>query len=331
MSVDPVDDCTFWFTGEYNPASQWSTRIGAFRFDACGSTDFSMNVVPDTQQICAPSDATYSVNLAPVGGFTGNVSLAAIGNPGSASFTPNPVTPPGSSALVISGAGAGNYSFDVVGTSVVTPSLVHTETVGLDVAAAAPSAPTLTSPPDSAINVALMPTFTWNAAAGASSYSIEVATDNTFTNIVASASGLAGTSWVSNVTLNTTSTYFWRVWAENACGTGAYSATWSFTTVAGPGDCAPGSTPNILYQTGFESGAGGWTSSGTGNTWAIAASNPHSGSQHFHANDVSSISDQRLVSPAVVLPDRPEPDLLQVLELPGTGGQRNRLLRRRHH
>jgi hypothetical protein len=36
MSVDPSDDCTFWFTGEYNPAPSWSTRIAAFRFDACG-------------------------------------------------------------------------------------------------------------------------------------------------------------------------------------------------------------------------------------------------------------------------------------------------------
>ena len=36
MSVDPVDDCTFWFTGEYNTSSSWSTRIASFRFDACG-------------------------------------------------------------------------------------------------------------------------------------------------------------------------------------------------------------------------------------------------------------------------------------------------------
>jgi len=36
LSVDPVDDCTFWFTGEYNVASTWSTRIGRFRFENCG-------------------------------------------------------------------------------------------------------------------------------------------------------------------------------------------------------------------------------------------------------------------------------------------------------
>jgi len=39
MGVDPVDDCTFWFLGMYNPSGK-AVRIGAARFDACagGST-----------------------------------------------------------------------------------------------------------------------------------------------------------------------------------------------------------------------------------------------------------------------------------------------------
>jgi len=33
MSVDPVDDCTFWYTGHYlGPSESQDTRIGAFRF-----------------------------------------------------------------------------------------------------------------------------------------------------------------------------------------------------------------------------------------------------------------------------------------------------------
>jgi len=38
MSVDPADECTFWFTGEYHPilaSHSWATRILAFRFDGC--------------------------------------------------------------------------------------------------------------------------------------------------------------------------------------------------------------------------------------------------------------------------------------------------------
>ncbi len=36
MGLDPADDCTFWFTGEFNQASSWSTRVASFRFEACG-------------------------------------------------------------------------------------------------------------------------------------------------------------------------------------------------------------------------------------------------------------------------------------------------------
>jgi hypothetical protein len=39
MSLDPADDCVFWFTGEYvkttSAGFDWSTRIGSFRFNAC--------------------------------------------------------------------------------------------------------------------------------------------------------------------------------------------------------------------------------------------------------------------------------------------------------
>ncbi|MFZ2486819.1 MAG: carboxypeptidase-like regulatory domain-containing protein [Anaerolineae bacterium] len=38
MNVDPADDCTFWFTGEWNASGQWSTRIAKFKFDQCGQT-----------------------------------------------------------------------------------------------------------------------------------------------------------------------------------------------------------------------------------------------------------------------------------------------------
>src|ERR1700716_2658174 len=39
LTVDPVDDCTFWYTNEYIPANgsfNWRTRIGSFKFPGCG-------------------------------------------------------------------------------------------------------------------------------------------------------------------------------------------------------------------------------------------------------------------------------------------------------
>jgi hypothetical protein len=39
MTIDPTDDCTFWLTNTYYPATstpnEWHTRIGAFRFRSC--------------------------------------------------------------------------------------------------------------------------------------------------------------------------------------------------------------------------------------------------------------------------------------------------------
>lgn len=37
MGIDPADDCTFWFTGQYNTAGSWSTRFAKLRFATCGS------------------------------------------------------------------------------------------------------------------------------------------------------------------------------------------------------------------------------------------------------------------------------------------------------
>ena len=38
MTVDPTDDCTFWYTNEYystTSSSNWQTRIGSFKFPSC--------------------------------------------------------------------------------------------------------------------------------------------------------------------------------------------------------------------------------------------------------------------------------------------------------
>jgi hypothetical protein len=38
ISIDPVDDCTFWYTTEYLKSSgsfNWSTRIASFKFPGC--------------------------------------------------------------------------------------------------------------------------------------------------------------------------------------------------------------------------------------------------------------------------------------------------------
>src|SRR5215470_11103324 len=41
MTIDPSDDCTFWYTGEYfavNGDLNWHSRIASFSFPSCTST-----------------------------------------------------------------------------------------------------------------------------------------------------------------------------------------------------------------------------------------------------------------------------------------------------
>jgi hypothetical protein len=231
MSVDPTDGCTFWFTGEYNTSSQWSTRIGALRFDACGLPDFTLSPSPQEQAVCAPDDAVYSVAVGSVAGYSDAVTLSAAGHPAGTSvgFAPNPVTPAGSSTMTVAGTGgatAGSYTVTVTGTA-AGPN-VHSVDVGLDIVAAAPGAPALVSPADGATDVSLAPTLNWSAVTGAVEYLVEVDDDAGFGSPEFAAT-TAATSIVATG-LAPLTLHHWRVGASNVCGPGAPSAVFTFTT-----------------------------------------------------------------------------------------------------
>ncbi len=325
MTVDPVDDCTFWYTTEYYSASagvNWKTRIGNFKFPSCSlAPTFTLAVTPASQNVCAGSSAAYTVNVGSVSGFNSPVTLGATGNPAptTVGFVPNPVTPlPGSSTLTVGNTGtvaAGPYTINVTGSAAGPINL--NQNVTLNVFTATPGTPTPTAPANAATGVALTPTFTWSAASQASSYTLEIATDAAFTTIVHTSPALSTTTY-NGATLNSNTAYYWRVRAVNACNTGSNSAAFTFTTLALPGDCPIGTAVNILYQYGFESGASGWThSAATGtDTWAIVTTNPHSGTSNYRGLDPATTSDQRLVSPSVALPTGQNPVVLSFWHVP---------------
>ncbi len=290
-------------------------------YNCAQNPDFTLTATPASLEICAPDAAVYTADIGSILGFTNPVTLSATGNPAgsTATFSANPVTPAGTSTLTIGNTGAaaaGSYTITIGGTaSGVDPKSYD---VGLNIYSAAPGAVTLTAPADGALNVPATPTFTWGGVLQAATYEIEVATDAAFTTIVASATGLTSPTWTANVALNTSTKHYWRVRAVNTCGTGTDSAVWSFTTVAAPGDCGPGTMPRIVLTDGFEAGAGSWTHNaavGT-DTWTISTANPHAGTQHFRGTDPSSLSDQRLISPPIALPAGENPVVLKFWHLP---------------
>ncbi len=235
MSVDPEDDCTFWFTGMYNATSQWSTRIAAFKFDACGTPDFTITAEPETFDACIPDGVAYDVTIGQIGGYAQPVSLSVAGVPGGydSTFTVNPVIPPGMSQLQLTNVGAGSpgsYPLTITGLS---PTSTHTTTVSLNLYDGVPGTTTLISPANGATGVSPVPTFTWVAAANAIGYDLAVATDPGFSNVIYTAS-VAGTSHTSGITLNPLTTYYWTVTPTNACGPGTPATPFSFTTLDVP-------------------------------------------------------------------------------------------------
>ncbi|MEW6402750.1 MAG: carboxypeptidase-like regulatory domain-containing protein [Chloroflexota bacterium] len=67
MAVDPVDDCTFWYTNEYlqtTSLSSWRTRIGSFQLPGCGgapTTGTLEGTVIDANTSAPISGATVTI------------------------------------------------------------------------------------------------------------------------------------------------------------------------------------------------------------------------------------------------------------------------------
>src|SRR3954454_430283 len=100
MSVDPSDDCTFWYTDEYIPSNgafNWKTRVGTFKFPSCGSTqasDFSISASPASMSVAQGGNGSSTISTAVTSGSAQSVSLSATGQPAgtTVSFSPASVT-----------------------------------------------------------------------------------------------------------------------------------------------------------------------------------------------------------------------------------------------
>ena len=126
LSIDPSDDCTFWYTGEYIPADgafNWRTRIATFRLPGCAppAADFAVWVSPGRQTLARSRTASYAISTAALrptaAGETLALSIVPPLPPGIAgSVVPASVTPGQIATLTLSAApdaAAGDVPFTV--------------------------------------------------------------------------------------------------------------------------------------------------------------------------------------------------------------------------
>ena len=86
LTVDPVDDCTFWYTNEYYSTTtsfNWRTRIGSFKFPGCGGAPTptptpTPTATPTATPTPTPTPTPSGVPNAPSNLVANNVSSTQI-------------------------------------------------------------------------------------------------------------------------------------------------------------------------------------------------------------------------------------------------------------
>ncbi len=170
LTVDPVDDTTFWFTSEYYSTTStynWRTRIGSFQLATGNPTptptptatptptptatptptptatptpsptpapDYSLSISPSSVTVGrSGGTAVYTVTVNNISGFNSSVSLSVSGLPSgtTGSFSPNPTTTSSTLTLTVnSSTRKGSYTFTVTGVG-GSPALTRTNTATL--------------------------------------------------------------------------------------------------------------------------------------------------------------------------------------------------------
>jgi len=279
--------------------------------DGIGMAPFSISLDPSSLAVCAADDqATVMLDIEPDPGFSDPVVLSASGAPTGAGvdFNPATVSPPGTSLFTLSdlaSAEAGDWNIEILGASGDDE---NSRNLALVLNDTSPAPAALLSPVNGAEGVGTQPELSWtdSASLGTTEYRVEVDTSPNFDNPVFSQVVSGSTSLTVTPPLSTSTDYFWRVTASNACGEAETSEVSGFRTAPAPGDCPAGLDTQTLFRDIVDNGEGDWIvqqdDGATSNTWQISDTRALVGEFSWHAEDLPEFSDQRLISPVVVLP-----------------------------
>jgi hypothetical protein len=244
MSVDPVDDCSFWYVNEYLPSDgsfNWSTRIGSFKLPGCGTNSGSApTVTTGSPSPVGSTTATISGTVNPNGqSTTYQFDYGTSTSYGSHSPTSPGSAGSGTTAVVesanLTGLSSGTtYHYRIEATNATGTSLGSDQSF-----ATIPPAPTGLSATAGAGQVSL----SWNSSLGATGYKVFRGTSpgGESSSAIANPSGTSYTD--TNVTAGTT--YYYTVKATNSAGdsptsneasaTPTAAASYASTVLATPG------------------------------------------------------------------------------------------------
>ena len=194
--------------------------------------NFVITVSPEEANICSGEMANFNVDVEPILDFATQVNLSIADIPDGiiVTFDPENVTPGDNSSLTISSPfpiPAGEYPFQITATA---GDITHLSDVVINVFEGVPTAVELTFPTVDLIDVSVTPTFTWGASENASSYTLQIATDLEFENIVHTIENINNPTHSLGALLDPETEYFWNVMSNSPCGDSDFSDTFNFTT-----------------------------------------------------------------------------------------------------
>ncbi len=162
MTVDPVDDCTFWYVNEYLGANQvgsgvtiWQTRISNFKAPTCGTATLSPSSLSFPTQSVGSTSTSQPMTLTNNQGVALNISGIAITGTNATSFTQ---TNNCGTSVVVGGSCTLNVSFAPQSSGPLSASVTVTDDAAnspqsISLSGTGTSAPTLTfSPSNASIN-----------------------------------------------------------------------------------------------------------------------------------------------------------------------------------
>jgi hypothetical protein len=238
MTIDPVDDCTFWYTQEYYATTTsfaWRTRIGSFKYPGCGGaptpTPTPTPPPTPTPTPAAPTNLTATavsssqINLA----WTDNANnetgfkIERCQNAGCSNFAQ--IATVGANVTTYSNTGltaSTSYSYRVRATNLGGDSAYsNTASATTPATSTVPAAPSnLTATVISISQINLSWTDNSNNETG---FKIERCQGSACTNFVEIATTGANATSFSNTGLARNTRYRYRVRAFNAVGNSGYS------------------------------------------------------------------------------------------------------------
>jgi subtilisin-like proprotein convertase family protein len=193
------------------------------------------------KSVCQGTNTIYNLSYQTFAGFSANTTFSATGNPfgTTVSFVPASASAQSTIQMQVTTNSLTPVGIHTIAVTATSGATTKTVNMYLEVVSGNFSLVTLNSPANAAVVEPSGVTFTWSADPNATLYTIQIASDASFTSIIEE-NEVATNSYTSSSLPNAT-TLYWRVSPGNNSCSGNNSSVFSFSTTF----CATATSTNV--------------------------------------------------------------------------------------